>query len=171
MKEGKQLSITITTLADHEYEDTATKIATAWEELGIDVTVTAVSGNELKDQIVPSRDFNVLLTSQLLNSDPDQYVMWHTTQTRDGNVSGISSPKLDKLLEDARRTLDLKVRSEKYQEFSKHLLDESPAAFLYYPSYTWVFSSRVENVSFEEFREPVDRFKSAKDWVLKRPLI
>lgn len=171
MKDGKQFTVTITTLADKEYEDTATKIAANWQTLGIDVAVTAVSGNELKDQIVPSRDFNVLLTSQLLSSDQDQYVMWHTTQTAEGNVSGISSPKLDKLLEDARRTLDPKVRTEKYQEFSKHLLDESPAVFLYYPSYTWVYSNRVENVSFEEFREPVDRFKSAKNWVLKRPLI
>ena len=86
-------------------------------------------------------------------------------------VSGISSPKLDKLLEDARKTLDPKVRAEKYVEFSKHLLDESPAVFLYYPNYTWVYSNRVENVDFSEFHEPVDRFKSVADWILKRPII
>lgn len=171
IKDGKPFSLTITTLADHEFEDSATKIKASWEKLGIEVTITAVSGTELRDQIVPNRAYDVLLSSLLLNSDPDQYVIWHTTQVSQGNVSGISSPKLDKLLEDARKTLDTKVRTEKYVEFSKHLLDESPAVFLYYPSYTWVYSNRLGNLDFSEFREPVDRFKSASDWLLKRPLI
>ena len=171
IKDGKQLSLAITTLADQEFEETATKIKLSWEKLGIDVVVTAVSGSELKNQIVPNRIFTVLLSTLLLNSDPDQYVIWHTTQASEGNVSGISSPKLDKLLEDARKTLDPKVRTEKYQEFSKHLLDESPAVFIYYPSYNWVYSNRLVKVNFSEFHEPVDRFKSAKDWILKRPII
>ncbi len=171
VKDGKQLSMAITTLADPEFEETATKIKSSWEKLGIDVVVTAVSGSELRDQIVPNRTYTVLLSTLLLNSDPDQYVIWHTTQASEGNVSGISSPKLDKLLEDARKTLDKKVRTEKYQEFSKFLLDEAPAVFLYYPSYTWVYSNRVGNINFSEFHEPVDRFKSAKDWILKRPII
>lgn len=171
VKDGKVLTMTITTLSDHEYEDSATKIAKNWEKLGIEVNVAAVSGSELKDQIVPNRTYNVLLSSLLLSPDPDQYVVWHTTQVGQGNVSGISSPKLDKLLEDARRTLDPKIRTEKYVEFSKHLLDESPAVFLYYPNYTWVYSNRVGNLNFEDFREPIDRFKSAHEWVLKRPLI
>lgn len=171
MKEGKQLSLTVTTLADDEFEDSAKKIKTSWEKLGIEVTVAAVSGSELKDQIVPNRTYSVLLSSLLLNSDPDQYVIWHTTQVSEGNISGISSPKLDKLLEDARRTLDLKIRSEKYQEFSKHLLDESPAVFLYYPNYNWVYSNRLQGLDLSSFREPVDRFKSTSKWFLRRPLI
>lgn len=171
MKEGQQLSLTITTLADHEYEDSAKKIKASWEKLGILVDIAAVSGSELRDQVVPNRTYNVLLSSLLLNPDPDQYVVWHTTQTQQGNVSGISSPRLDKLLEDARKTLDQKVRAEKYVEFSKFLLDEAPAVFLYYPNYTWVYSERVQNLDFSQFHEPVDRFKSASGWVLKRPLI
>jgi peptide/nickel transport system substrate-binding protein len=171
MKDGKPLSLTITTLADHDFEDSARKIKASWEKLGIEVTIAAVSGSELRDQIVPNRTYNILLSSLLLNSDLDQYVIWHTTQASEGNVSGISSPKLDKLLEDARRTLDPKLRTEKYQEFSRHLLDESPAAFLYYPNYTWIYSNRVEKLNFAEFQEPVDRFRSAHEWILKRPII
>lgn len=170
IKDGKQLSFTITTLADEEFEDSAKKIKASWEKLGIEVNITAVSGTELKDQIVPKRSYNVLLSTLLLSPDPDQYVVWHTTQSLEGNVSGISSPKLDKLLEDARRTLDPKIRNEKYVEFSKHLLDESPASFLYYPNYTWIYSNRLEKVNFAEFSEPSDRFRSASDWFIKRPL-
>ncbi len=170
VKDGQNLTLSITTPADRDFEDSAKKIAANWEKLGIAVSVDAVSGTELKEQIVPNRTYSILLSSLLLNSDPDQYVIWHTTQTAEGNVSGISSPKLDKLLEDARKTLDQKVRSEKYIEFSKHLLDESPAVFLYYPSYTWIYSDRVKNIDFEQFREPVDRFTSAEKWLIDRPL-
>lgn len=171
VKNSKNLSLTITTLSEGEFKDTAEKIKKAWEKLGIEVNINYVSGRVLKEQIVPNRSFTVLLSSQQLNPDPDQYVLWHTTQTREANVSGIAQPKLDKLLEDGRRNLDTKVRDEKYQEFTRLMLDEAPAVFLYYPNYTWVYSNRIKNIDLKNFLEPSDRFQSIDKWEIKKPLI
>ena len=169
-KEGKKLAFSITTVEDSEFEHTALKLKEAWEKVGAEVAVNIVAGQELKNQIVPNRSFSVLLTSQLLNPDPDQYVLWHTTQTTEANVSGITSPKLDKLLEDGRKNLDEKVRREKYQEFARLLLDEAPAIFLYYPRYVWVHSNRITQVDLKNFLEPQDRFAQADSWVINRPI-
>ena len=140
------------------------------EKIGITVKIRSVSGIQLKNQIVPNREFSVLLTSQVLNPDPDQYVLWHTTQTQESNVSGVALAALDKLLEDGRETLDQSVRAARYQEFTRLLLDASPAIFLYYPNYEWVYSQRITNVNIKNFLEPVDRFENVDDWVINRPL-
>lgn len=169
-KNSKKLSLSITTIDDQEFEDSALKLRNSWSKLGVEVNIELVSGNELKNQIVPNRTFSVLLTSQLLNFDPDQYVLWHTTQIKESNISGITSPKIDKLLEDGRRTSDPKIRVEKYQEFTRILLDEVPAIFLYYPSYNWLVSKRVENIDLADFRVPEDRFKNIESWQIKKPL-
>ncbi len=169
-KDGKILSVTITTLAEQDFEDTALKIKKSWEELGVDVNVQAVSGSEMKDQIVPTRSFDVLLSTLILNPDPDQYVLWHTTQVKEGNITGVTLAKLDKILEDGRKSLDPKVRLSKYQEFAKFLLDEDPAVFLYYPNYTWIYSNRLKNLDLSDFHTPVDRFNSAASWEISRPL-
>lgn len=169
-KDGKKLSLTITTLADSDSLDTAKKVQRSWRSLGIEVEINIVSGVELKEQIVPNKIFTVLLSSQLLNPDPDQYVLWHTTQVNESNITGITSPKLDKLLEDGRKSIDTSVRKEKYKEFSRLISDEVPAVFLYYPRYVWVCSSRVKNIDLKDFREPQDRFLSSDKWSVETPL-
>lgn len=169
-KNGKKLSLTITTLPDSDSLDSAKKIQKSWRTLGVDVEINIVSGIELKEQIVPNKIFTVLLSSQLLNPDPDQYVWWHTTQTNNANITGIASPKLDKLLEDGRKITDIKVRKERYQEFSRILSDESPAVFLYYPRFVWICSKRVKNISLKDFLEPQDRFLNSGNWIIENPL-
>jgi peptide/nickel transport system substrate-binding protein len=166
----KKLEFSITTISDPAFIDLANKLKSSWEQIGAQVRVVAVSGLDLKDKIVPNRQFDILLTSQLLNSDPDQYVLWHTTQREQANVSGIASPKLDKLLEDGRKTLDEKVRAEKYREFTRLLLDEVPAIFLYYPNYSWIYSKKINGIDLNNFVEPEDRFDGADGWEIKRPL-
>jgi len=94
-------------------------------------------------------------------------VLWHSTQVQNSNITGIRSPKLDKLLEDARKTSDTKGRKEQYQLFTTLLLDEAPAVFLYYPEYIWVVSDKVKNVDLEDFYIPVDRFNSYRGWVIE----
>lgn len=170
-KDNKKLSFTITTIDDPEFTDTAIKLRDSFRKIGVDVDVVIVSGLDLKNQIVPNRDFAVLVTSQLLGTDPDQYVLWHTTQTRYSNISGIATAKIDKLLEDGRKTSDPKVRADKYQEFTRILLDEEPAVFLYYPRYVWLVSKRISGIDLKNFRVPIDRFESIDKWTISKPLI
>ncbi len=84
-------------------------------------------------------NFDMLLAFWKLPVDPDQYFFWHSTQTKGGNITGLRNVRIDKLLEDGRKTLDPTDRKKEYVDFQKILADELPAAFLYYPySYTVV---------------------------------
>ena len=83
------------------------------------------------DSTIPS-DYQVLLRSLPIPYDPDQYIYWQSTQ-ENTNISNYSSAKIDKLLEDGRKTLDKEQRQKIYADFQFYLVDDVPAIFLYYP--------------------------------------
>lgn len=104
------------------YLDIAESIASSWRlVLGISVEVKVVSN--------VSNDYQIILADFTPPKDPDQYTLWHSTQPT--NFTKYSNLKVDKLLEDGRRTLDQKLRSELYSDFQRFLLEDSPAIFLF----------------------------------------
>ncbi len=104
----------------------AEKISKDWEKIGIKSDI----------QVSPSipEDYSAYLTIFDIPSDPDQYLLWHSTQDST-NISNFSSPRIDKLLEDGRVELELEKRRKIYLDFQRFLLEDLPAAFLYYPTY------------------------------------
>lgn len=99
------------------------EISQAWRNLGIEVK------QELSDNVSPG--FDAFLTYIEVPEDPDQYAVWHSTQF--GNVSGYKSPRVDRLLEEGRQTLDKDRRKAIYLNFQRALTEDAPAAFLFYP--------------------------------------
>lgn len=103
---------------------TAEKIADFWNAAGIK-TVVQVSS------VVPD-EFQAYLAILDIPQDPDQYSVWHSTQTAT-NISNFQNPRIDKLLEDGRTELGLEARRKIYLDFQRFLVEELPAAFLYHP--------------------------------------
>lgn len=105
------------------YLPVAEDIKKDWQAIGINVQVQVSLD-------IPT-DYQVLLLAQATPVDPDQYFLWHSIQT--GNITKLNHPRIDKLLEDGRKTLDLPTRQAIYADFQKFLLEESPAIFLFHP--------------------------------------
>lgn len=101
----------------------AEKIKKEWQKLGAQVDVKFI------DRIPDN--FQILLIASQIPADPDQYPFWHSTQL--SNLTGYKSPKVDKILEDARKTSNKIERKEKYLDFQKFLLEDAPVVFLYHP--------------------------------------
>ena len=104
--------------------NTAESIKSDWAQLGIEVKIKVIRDFD--------QGFEALLISQDIPPDPDQYFLWHSTQS--GNISHYKSPKVDKLLEEGRKTENQEKRKEIYFDFQKSLIEDSPAIFLYYPT-------------------------------------
>ncbi|OGY21441.1 MAG: hypothetical protein A3A65_00275 [Candidatus Chisholmbacteria bacterium RIFCSPLOWO2_01_FULL_49_14] len=104
------------------YLDIAENIKEVWSTLGINTTMKVAT-------FLPE-NFQVLLIAQEIPPDPDQYSLWHSTQQT--NLTRYNSPKVDKLLEDGRQTIDKKERILIYQDFQRFLVEDSPAAFLFH---------------------------------------
>lgn len=109
------------------YLTTAEQVKSDWEQLGIKVNIV-VSAE-------PTADFMALVIAQAIPLDPDQYNLWHSTQAT--NLTRQNNPRIDKLLEDGRKTLDIEQRKQIYQDFQRFLVEDVPAVFLFHPtSYT-----------------------------------
>jgi len=121
--------LTITTLAS--YKKAALIVSDAWKKIGVTTDIKIVDSLPQFFQIYLG-DFNV-------PNDPDQYTLWHSFQGN--NITGFKSARIDKLLEDGRKTIDEQERVKTYQDFQKYLQDEQPASFLYFP-YTYSVSRK-----------------------------
>jgi len=102
----------------------AEKVKLAWSQLDVETEIKIIHS--------PTEDFEAILVSQQIPKDPDQYVLWHSTQSN--NLSRYKSPKLDKLLEDGRKEFDQDIREAIYLDFQRFLVEESPAVFLFHPT-------------------------------------
>jgi len=120
IKDSKSQKLELKTML--QYLDIAESIASSWREtLGVEVDVKVVS--------TITSDYQILLSDFTPPVDPDQYTIWHSTQST--NFTHFSNLKIDKLLEDGRRTSDQKLRKEIYQDFQRFLLEDCPAVFLF----------------------------------------
>ena len=100
-------------------------IAKDWEKVGIKVNLQVISQ-------IPS-DYQAFLAIFDIPDDPDQYSMWHSTQTAT-NITRYQDPRIDKLLEDGRSEINIDARKRIYFDFQRFLVEDSPAVFLYYPT-------------------------------------
>lgn len=106
----------------------AEEIKASWEQLGIQVQIKVVNLPDINN-------YQALLIGQRIPSDPDQYLLWHSTQ--DSNITNYQSAKVDKLLEDGRKELSQEKREEIYLDFQRFLVEDTPAVFLHFlESYT-----------------------------------
>lgn len=105
------------------YTDTAKEIVSQWEKLGIKTDVKVVDE-------VPTT-FQIFLGNFFVAKDPDQYTLWHSAQSN--NITRYENQRIDKLLEDGRKTVDIDSRKKIYDEFQKYLTVDAPASFLYFP--------------------------------------
>lgn len=118
-----KIFLTIDTLA--KYESVAKTVADIWKKLNIETKVQIVNQ-------IPS-NFQIFLGEFNVSPDPDQYVLWHSSQIN--NITRYNNARIDKLLEDGRKELDIQKRILIYTDFQKYLLSDPPASFLFSPYY------------------------------------
>lgn len=109
-----------------QYKNLAMQIQNYWKQINVNVKIVVV-------ETLPET-FQAFLGEFNLPKDPDQYSLWHSSQST--NITNYKNLRIDKLLEDGRQTIDVNQRKQIYSDFQKYLLDDSPATFLYFP-YTY----------------------------------
>lgn len=167
-KDGKSADITLSFIDTNQFRKLADQIAKQWGEVGIRAILNPLSAFDFRTRVTQGKDFQAAIFTQEVGVDPDQYVLWHSTQADLSNITGLKLPRLDKALEDGRQLLDKADRQAKYADFQRFLLDESPVTFLYYPKYTYLVSTKVEGVNLAPLGSPGDRLDDILNWKVRR---
>lgn len=123
LKASNVTNLTITLETPDDLVPVAGRVAQAWKKIGVKTKI--VTTNDLPTT------YQALLYTIKVPKDPDVYTIWHSGQVN--NITKYKNVRIDKLLEDGRQIQEKEKRMQLYADVQKYLLDDAPAAFLYFP--------------------------------------
>lgn len=171
-KSGKtkiDLSFSISTGDAPELRQVANELATAWEKLGAQVTVQIFEAGDLNQNVIRPRNFDTLLFGEVIGRDRDLYPFWHSSQRNDPglNIALYANSRADKFLDDARSANDAEIVQKNYSDFTKELVADVPAVFLYTPSFLYVVPKQIQGIHLGSLTISQDRFLGIRDWYIE----
>jgi len=170
-EETLPLKFSLVTVSQKEIEQVANLLKNQWKELGAEVEVKIVDplSPELEQDFIKPRNYDSLLFGILLDLIPDPFLFWHSSQKKDPglNLAIYENKEVDKLLEEARQTVDEGQRKEKYQKIQEILLEDAPAVFLYSPDYLYSVSKEIKGIKEGIIKDPSKRFTGIEEWFIK----
>jgi peptide/nickel transport system substrate-binding protein len=168
-EDGQILSVTLSYFDSVTNERLVSILKDLLKEEGIVLKSEKLTYNQITQEIIATRDFDLLLYEVETTIDPDQYNLWHSLKSSypDLNISGYAYERVDILLEDARKILERKERKEKYDLFQKYLIADAPVVFLYNPEFSYYVKEKVKGVDFSNVNYSYQRFNNIQEWVLE----
>ncbi len=165
-EDKKILSFSLSYYDNSLNERIATSLKELWKLEGVVLTLEPLSFTQLTQEIVATRDFELLMYEIETTIDPDQYNLWHSLKTNypDLNLSGYSYERVDILLEEARRSLKEEKRISNYSLFQRYVTRDVPVVFLYHPNYIYVVKDSVEIEDISNIVYPYQRFENIYNW-------
>ena len=167
--EQVKLEINLLTTDWPELSQTAELIKEQWEKIGVLVNLEIVDAIAIQQEYIRPRQYQALLFGEVLSADPDPFAFWHSSQSNDPglNLALYKNSEVDKLLQDARQTLNQEERIQKYTEFQRILNDDLPAIFLYSSTYLYPVNKKVKGIFIEKLAQPSYRFSQIENWYIK----
>ncbi len=119
------------------------------KEVGIEVDIKVLEWQAMLHEFIDKKRFEAIILGWTgLAGDPDIYLIWHSSQTREGAFNFISykNDEVDRLLVEGRQTFDMERRREIYRRIHEILAEEQPYTFLYIPDALPVLHRRFKGV-------------------------
>ncbi|MFA7485530.1 MAG: ABC transporter substrate-binding protein, partial [Phycisphaerae bacterium] len=133
---------------DPYYERLAKFIKDEALNIGIEVVIDLFEWSIFIERLL-DRKFDAQISGWGGVVEEDPYQVWHSSQATDrgSNHVSFSNKEADKIIEQARRTLDSETRNELYRRFHRIVHEEQPYTFLYIRPEMRFLHPRFENVN------------------------
>ena len=148
-KDGKALSFTIlTNNGNKQRSDAATIMQQRLKTVGITINIRLVEWSAFIQNFINKRDFDAVILGWSLSPDPDQYSIWHSSQTgpRQFNFLTYKNDTVDAALDTARRTFDRTVLKQQYDVMQEQIYKDVPMVFLFAPYSLPVMHKRFHGI-------------------------
>ena len=145
-KDGKPFTFELlTNQGNDERKKVAEIIQASLRELGIGVDIRILEWASLLKEHIKKRSFQAIVLGWGTGSDPDQYVVWHSSQSGPDDLNHISykNPEVDALLEAGRSSCVQADRTRFYHRLHEVLAEDQPLVFLYWRDALPVASNRI----------------------------
>ncbi len=165
---GKPFNLELTIIDNDSLTEVANQVINDWQAVGIVTSIKHLGLENLRDEILQKRNYQVFLFGQSLALEPDPFSLWHSSQQQypGVNLSSYKNPKLDSLLEELRQTIDSTKQQELFSQFETIMTQELPAIFLYSPYQLFAMRDDLHGVTQGVLSLPEDRFNQISDWYI-----
>ena len=148
--DGKPFTLTIrTNQGNDERKKIAEIVQQRLKEIGIQADIQLIEWAAFIKEFIKPRRFELVVLGLGTGSDPDQYVVWHSSQRGPDqmNRTGYSNDEVDHLLEVGRASCVQKDRVRAYHRIQEILAEDLPMIFLFNRDSLPVVTSRIRGVS------------------------
>jgi peptide/nickel transport system substrate-binding protein len=165
-KNGKQLTVNLTTVDTPTLTKAAIVIEDKLEQLGVNVESKRLAASELTRQVIRPRSYEALLFGQSVGSVRDLYPFWHSSRREDPglNLAQYANSDVDQVLEQLRQATSSTQKTELRNQIVTTIKSEQPAAFVFSPSFIYVLPKKLQNTNIPAITDPADRFTNISDW-------
>jgi peptide/nickel transport system substrate-binding protein len=172
-KNGQSLRLQMATVSSGDYPAIVEELMNQWRKVGVEFEPNLVKAEEIQQNVILPRAYDVLIYEIVIGRDPDVYAYWHSSQAteRGFNLSNYNSPTADDALDSARTRLDPALRDAKYAVFAQQWIDDAPAIGLYRPSLAYVQNNSVVTFQDHALVDPTDRYYNIRYWAAGRELL
>lgn len=167
-KDGRPFEFTIlTNMGNTSRTNTATIIQWRLAKVGIKVHIRAIEWSTFINEYIDKRRFQAVILGWQIGPDPDQYDIWYSGKTKEKefNFVSYSNPEVDALLEEGRRTFNIKERKKAYFKIQEILAEDLPYIFLYVPDATPIVSARFRGMR----ATPIGITYNLPKWYVPKP--
>jgi peptide/nickel transport system substrate-binding protein len=170
-KGDETLSFRLYTQSTSEYNHVSRMLQEQWREVGVDVQVIQLQASDIQST-VSQHNYDALLYSISLGTDPDVFPFWHSSQAvpRSGsglNFSEYKSTTADTALEAGRTREDETLRAVKYRPFLEAWRKDAPALALFQPRFLYVTKGPVHGFEPRSFNSATDRYSNVHNWMIR----
>lgn len=166
----KEITLQLATSDRSEYLGWAQKFKEQWKNLGINMELIINNSSDLQKEILPPRNYDLLLYGIDYGSDYDPYPFWHSSQLLESglNLANFSNIDADKILEKTRQTTNGQERDKLYQSWQKIFDQERPALELQKVNWQYALSKELKGVVLDhKAASSADRFFEVWNWYIK----
>ncbi len=162
-KDGKPLKLTIRThTEDPDRRQVIEVLQAEFTKAGIQADTNVIDFASLINDMTAGK-YQIAVIGWLNLANPDRAMFRQFTVGGAGNYGKYNNPEVDKLIKDARGTLDQAKAKDLYQDATRKIIADAPYIFLQYQEYITIHKSNLNGFVMN----PVQYFYSLKDVTLQ----
>jgi peptide/nickel transport system substrate-binding protein len=150
VKDGQPFTFELlTNQGNDERKKIAEIIQASLREIGVGVEIRILEWAALLKEHIKKRQFDAIVLGWGTGADPDQYVVWHSSQSGPDDLNHISyaNSEVDALLEAGRSSCVQADRARFYHRLHEVLAEDQPLVFLYWRDALPAVSSRLFGIN------------------------
>ncbi len=149
--------------------ETADLIQKNLEKIGVKLNISTRSLFEINNEIIKSRNYQMILFGNILGENPDLFSFWHSSQRfyPGLNLALYENSAADGLIESIRKNLDEEKRRADLISLQSLIVQDLPAIFLYSPDYLYISQKKLKGFEGKFIAFPGDRFENIEKWYIK----